>query len=525
MAVVEHDGTISLANTVFLNLLGYRRDDVENRKNIFDVLDEHVRDQKLDYHRRRLAGDTTVPHRYETQVVTSEGKILDVIVIVGLFPGTTQSVASIIDITDRKRMEDELRLFKASSDNAYDEIFWLDFCGSLLYVNDAATRNTGYSREELLAMKIFALDPDFTPDRWDGFMEELRRTGSMRFETRHRRKNRETMDVEVVANYVTKDDHEYSFAFVRDITKRKRMEEELRLFKASVDHANDEIFWFSFDAGILYVNDAAMRVTGYAQEELLAMNAFDLNPHISPEIWAGFMERLRKEGSLRFETGHRRKNGEIMDVEVVANYVTKGSTEYSIAFVRDITDRKRVERDLIHKNEELNGAYEQLASVEQELRRQFDELARSRILLEESEARFHGVFNNANDGIYIHQSRGGAPGRFMEVNDFLCSALGYTREELLAMDVKDVLSQAQQERAPDIDKVIAERGYNTFYSEFRRKDGSTFPGEVNVRRYQFSGEEVILAVARDITERRRAEQDLRQKNEELNTAYDQLGFR
>ena len=55
-----------------------------------------------------------------------------------------------------------------------------------------------------------------------------------------------------------------------------------------------------------------------------------------------------------------------MDVEVVANYVTKGSTEYSIAFVRDITDRKRVERDLIHKNEELNGAYEQLASVEQE---------------------------------------------------------------------------------------------------------------------------------------------------------------
>ena len=91
----------------------------------------------------------------------------------------------------------------------------------------------------------------------------------MRFETRHRRKNRETMDVEVVANYVTKDDHEYSLAFFRDITKRKRMEEEFRLFKASVDHANDEIFWFSFDTGILYVNDAAMRVTGTRRKNFL----------------------------------------------------------------------------------------------------------------------------------------------------------------------------------------------------------------------------------------------------------------
>src|SRR5208337_5125730 len=109
----------------------------------------------------------------------------------------------------------------------------------------------------------------------------------------------------------------------------------------------------------------------------------------TPDRWDGFMEELRRTGSMRFETRHRRKNRETMDVEIVANYVTKDDHEYSFAFVRDITDRKRVERDLIHKNEELNGAYEQLASVEQELRRQFDELARSRILLEESEARFH----------------------------------------------------------------------------------------------------------------------------------------
>jgi PAS domain S-box-containing protein len=403
MAVIENDGTISLVNTLFLNLLGYRREDIENRINVFSFFDDRSRGLAQDYHRRRRTDDATVPHRYETQIVSSQGKILDVIIMIGLFPGTNQSVASIIDITDRKRMEDELRLFKAS-----------------------------------------------------------------------------------------------------------------------VDHANDEIFWYDFEARILYVNDAAVRITGYSREELLGMKVFELNAEMSPDTWAGLMGELRKNGSIRFETQHRRRNGETMDVEVVANYVAKEGTEYSISFIRDITDRKRVERDLLQKNEELNAAYRQLATVEQELREQFDKLAGSQKLLQESEARFQTVFNNANDAIYMHLGEGGAPGRFIEVNDFLCGALGYTREELLAMDVKDILSEEHLKEVADISKAIEERGYNSFYAEFRRKDGSTFPVEVNSRRYPSAGPVTILAVARDITEWRLAEEGILQTNKELNRAYEQL---
>ena len=169
--------------------------------------------------------------------------------MIGLFPGTSQSVASIIDITDRKRIEDELGLFKASADHAYDEIFWLDFDGNMLYVNDAATRNTGYSREELLAMKIFELDPDFTPDIWEGFMKESQgeKVPSSSTPCTGARTGRSWMSrsCQTMSRKIAR---EYSFAFVRDITDRKRMDDELRMFKASVDHANDEIFWFSFDA-------------------------------------------------------------------------------------------------------------------------------------------------------------------------------------------------------------------------------------------------------------------------------------
>ena len=64
----------------------------------------------------------------------------------------------LLDITDRKRAEEELRLLKISVDLSADEVFWLDFDGNILYVNDAACRINGYSREEFLTMKIYDLN-------------------------------------------------------------------------------------------------------------------------------------------------------------------------------------------------------------------------------------------------------------------------------------------------------------------------------------------------------------------------------
>ena len=171
------------------------------------------------------------------------------------------------------------------------------------------------------------------------------------------------------------------------------------------------------------------------------MKVFELNPHINPDIWAGFMERLRKDGVLRFETLHRRKNGEIMDVEIVANYVTREGTEYSIAFVRDITDRKRVERDLLHKNEELKAAYEHWPLSSRNSGDNLTNWPAARNCWRKVRPGSTASSTTQMTGS-LCTMQDGAPGRFIEVNDFLCSALGYTREELLAMGVKDILSEA-----------------------------------------------------------------------------------
>ena len=413
MVVIENDGTISLANTLFLNLLGYRREDVENRINFLAIFDERFRDQGRDYHLRRRAGDKTVPHRYEAQLISSKGKILDAIIMIGLFLGTSQSVVSIIDITDRKRTEKALQ----ESEERFRAIF------------NATFQFTGLMK------------PDGT---------------------------------------------------------------------------------------LIEANQTAMDYCGTKPDQIIN------KPFWEAPLWRGNEKRVRK---LR-NAITRAAGGEFVryEVELQGTGDTRGLFDFSIKPVfdrngnvvllipegRDITERKRVEQSLLRKNEELNEANMQLAAVEQELRQQYDELASNQKLLEESEARFHSVFNNAYDAIFIHLMQDGVPGRFLEVNEFLCTALGYTREELLARGVKDILSEAHLKEEPEISRTIFEKGFNTFYAEFRRKDGSPFPVEVNARRYQFSGQDVILSVARDITEWKLTEEEILRTNKELNTAYEQL---
>jgi PAS domain S-box-containing protein len=151
----------------------------------------------------------------------------------------------------RKQYEDRLQLLKTSVDQAYDEVFWLDFEGNILYVNESASRKTGFSREELQAMKIFSLDPDFPPEVWAASVEDLRQRKKQFIITRHRCKDGSIIDVEILTSYVRKNDREYSFAFVREISNRRQ--EEAAIVK-NRDYL-DQIL-SSVQAGIMVIDSA-----------------------------------------------------------------------------------------------------------------------------------------------------------------------------------------------------------------------------------------------------------------------------
>ncbi|MFA4824781.1 MAG: PAS domain-containing sensor histidine kinase [Methanoregula sp.] len=110
LAVIEDDGTISLVNSVFEQISGCSRGEIEHIRSIFSFIAPAERERIISYHQARRHGNETVPHHYETQVVRKDGRMLDIDIYVQIFPGTLQSIVSIIDITERKHAEDALRL-------------------------------------------------------------------------------------------------------------------------------------------------------------------------------------------------------------------------------------------------------------------------------------------------------------------------------------------------------------------------------------------------------------------------------
>ncbi|MDP6483439.1 MAG: GAF domain-containing protein [Nitrospinota bacterium] len=129
------------------------------------------------------------------------------------------------DITGRKRAEEALKLTQFFVERAADATYWIAADGRLLYVNDAACDCLGYSREELLSKAISDINPNFPPGKWPAHWEEIKRGGSLTFETQNLTKDGRRVPIEVSANYLEFDGKEYDFAFVRDITGRKRAEE------------------------------------------------------------------------------------------------------------------------------------------------------------------------------------------------------------------------------------------------------------------------------------------------------------
>jgi two-component system, cell cycle sensor histidine kinase and response regulator CckA len=126
------------------------------------------------------------------------------------------------DITQRKQAEHTMRLVHYGVNHSRDAIFWLDAQTRLIYVNDAACRSLGYSREELLTMTVSDIDPDFSLASWKDHLSRLREKGTITHESRHRARDGRTFPVEITGNYVKFEGSEGSFAFARDISSRKQ---------------------------------------------------------------------------------------------------------------------------------------------------------------------------------------------------------------------------------------------------------------------------------------------------------------
>ncbi len=158
--------------------------------------------------------------------------------LVGQGDHASSGVVIVEDITDRKNVQQQLLLTKFSVDSCSVCVFWIRQDASFFYVNDATTRQFGYDREELLAMTVHDIDPAYSAEVWPDYWQRMRQQGMLTFESKVRHKNATMIPVEITTNLLEFEGKEYVFAFVTDISERKRTDDARRKDQELLEFTN-----------------------------------------------------------------------------------------------------------------------------------------------------------------------------------------------------------------------------------------------------------------------------------------------
>ena len=270
--------------------------------------------------------------------------------------GEVTEILSIgLDITSRRRMEEELRLMHFSLEHASDAVYWMDPQGRIVFVNEAACRSLSRSQAEVLSLSIPDINPSFSAELWRSTWGKLKAQGSITLETWHRAKDGTVFPVEVTSNYLDFGGKEYAFAFARDITERKRADQALRRSEAYLAEGQRLTHTGSF------AWSASTRQSLYWSEEMLRMYGFNpqegppatetLWQRIHPEDRDGVRELLLRvaEQNTEYEHDHRilLPDGTVKHIHAIGHPVLNDNgqvTEY-VGTAIDVTEQKRAEQE------------------------------------------------------------------------------------------------------------------------------------------------------------------------------------
>jgi PAS domain S-box-containing protein len=355
--LLSTDGQLLSVNQAFARIHGYTPEEMRAMR--LADFDTPETSQLAPERLRRLAAGEALT--FEATHYHKDGHVLQLEVSASLNCSGGKSFLQCIhrDITERKRAADFLRLVVNSIP---DFVFWKDRNSVFLGCNNAFAVAAGVNSPDELVGKT-DYDLPWKKAEADFFVAVDRRVMDSNQAEYHiiepqlqadgRQAWLETCKVPL------RDEQGQVIGILgtyMDITARKEAEEALLLTRFSMEHASEALFWMTPDARIVDVNEAACRSLGYTRDELLQLAAGDLNPALAGDHWAQYFAELQQCGSMKFEAVQCTKDGRLIPVEIVANHVQFGAIERNCSFVRDITERKLAEAELLATNRQLEEA-------------------------------------------------------------------------------------------------------------------------------------------------------------------------
>jgi len=346
-----------------------------------------------------------------------------------------------------------------------------------LEVNEAAIRQYGYSREELLRMRITDIRP---ADEVPRLLEIVKKNGpALAFlgRWRHRRKNGEIFDVEVTAQGIKFAGRDVVLIVAQDIGARHAAEQKLAEHTAYVQALTENnplaIVTLDMDRRVQMCNSAFERLFGYLFAEIRGkkLNSLICPPGRQGEM-TGLIGRAMAGDVVRLTTQRRRRDGSLVDVRILGvPLVVNGQRTGSFGIYEDISERNRAE-DAQRRAEE----------------------------------KYRRIFENAVEGFFESTPEG----RFVTVNPAMARIAGYSSPAEMISEIHDIGKQLYVDPGirEDLKRALEKQGIlEGFECQMPRKDGSKIWISMNVRAIRDASGKIIShdGTAEDITERKRSE--------------------
>ncbi len=533
MIAVYNEGRVLLINPAGVKLLGAESADELVGKPILDMIPSQDREAASQGIRHTLATRTPTPliqqrmHRLDGTSFEAEFRAIPLV-------HDGQPIVQFVmrDVTERKLLEDQWKKFKLGIEYSHDAVFMTDVDGTIRYINPAFEKLYGYFWDEAVGQTPRILKSGkISQEVYEHFWQTLLAKSSTSGELINRTSDGRLITIESSANPILDNDGNLLgfLAVQRDVTERKRTEEQIHQLLAAVEHQNDDLelrvterteelnglnqrlrnelierqqlmqalgeskerFRLLFEASpdaiflhdphdpsgiwrIVDCNSAAGRMNGYTRDELIGQSIDILNvTKGNPAGFASSLERLRGEGVLHgVEAEHIHKDGHIFPIEYSTSIITIEGREFVLGIDRDITERKRSEE-----------------------------------ALRLSEEKYRSIFENVQDVFYTTDYEG----YIVTISPSIEKYSGYRPGEIMGKHVRTFF--INEEDYKKLDFAVSTQGMlNDYEMALKRKDGSLIYVSVTARVVfdENGGPISTEGVMRDITERKQAEEDLSQ---------------